>query len=395
MKPRGYGEVKWQFYLGLFWMVLIPPILHAQDDSYRPPKTSLNGYLKFLQTVQFEDVDGNWTTDNIIHNRLNFKWFLSPSLKFVTEARTRLFYGETVETYPQYSDLVNRDVGYFDFSAIVVEGGAYFIHTTMDRLYLDWSVDNWQVRAGRQRINWGQCFVWNPNDIFNAYSFFDFDYEERPGSDAVLVRYYTGTTSSVEFATSFADSFDKFKMTAMYRWNVYDYDFQVIAGKVEQDMALGVGWSGQIKDAGFKGEATWLEPEHKSESERAVVITVSSDYTFKNSFFIHSEAIYNSFGNKAAGDLGFFSESRTPKTLTATEWSWFNEISYQVSPLVKAGVSSIYNPEVRSVFLGPNAEISLSDNLYVLFFGQFFFGPDESQYDELGFLNYLRLKWSF
>lgn len=370
--------------------------LWAQEEAYAPPKTVLNGYLKFLQTVQFKDIEKDWTTDNIIHNRLNFKWYPSPSLKFVSEVRTRLFYGETVKLFPQYADLINRDPGYFDLSAIVADGNSYFIHTNMDRLYLDWTSGNWQVRAGRQRINWGQCFVWNPNDIFNAYSFFDFDYEERPGSDAVLVRYYTGTTSSIEFATSFADSFDRFKMAAMYRWNMHNYDFQVLAGKVEQDYTLGFGWSGQIKTAGFKGEATWLEPEAGAQHERAVVVAISGDYTFENSLFLHSEGIFNSYGDQiSAGNLGFFSESRTPRTLTTTKWSWFNEASYQVSPLVKAGVYSIYNPKERSVFVGPNAEISLSDNLYILFFGQFFFGPTGSQYDQLGFLNYVRLKWSF
>ena len=34
--------------------------------------------------------------------------------------------------------------------------------------------------------------VWNPNDLFNAFSFVDFDYEERPGSDALRIQKYTG-----------------------------------------------------------------------------------------------------------------------------------------------------------------------------------------------------------
>ena len=120
-------------------------------------------------------------------------------MTFTAEARTRLFYGETVKTFPQYADIIDHDEGYLvDLSGVVSEGNSYFIHSGIDRLNVDWSSGKWQMRLGRQRINWGQTFVWNPNDIFNAYSFFDFDYEERPGSDAALVRYYAGATSSIE-----------------------------------------------------------------------------------------------------------------------------------------------------------------------------------------------------
>jgi hypothetical protein len=67
--------------------------------------------------------------------------------------------------------------------------------------YLDYTAGKWQFRVGRQRINWGVNLVWNPNDVFNSFSYFDFDYEERPGSDAVRVQYYTGTTSSASWFT--------------------------------------------------------------------------------------------------------------------------------------------------------------------------------------------------
>lgn len=394
-------------HLSLVLVVLfVPAVVSAQDDSpvaheeAKPRKTSLNGYLKFLQTVQFEKVDENWSTDNVFHNRLNFKWYVTPSVTFTAEARTRLFYGETVKTFPQYPDIIDHDEGYLvDLSGVVSEGNSYFIHSGIDRLNVDWSSGKWQMRLGRQRINWGQTFVWNPNDIFNAYSFFDFDYEERPGSDAALVRYYTGATSSIEFATAFAPDWNDYKIAAMYRWNRAAYDYQVLTGKVGQDYALGAGWSGQIREAGFKGELTWLEPLDDFFSGKGGFIgSLSFDYTFENSLFVHSEAMYNSFaGDVSLSGVGldFLTESRSPKTLTFTDWSWFNEASYQVTPLLKAGLYTMYNPTDRSVFLGPNMELSVSDNVYLLFLGQFFLGPSTSIYGRLGYFNYLRLKWSF
>jgi hypothetical protein len=386
-------------------LFIISPIARSQDGEKKPAeekheKVSLGGYLKFLQTIQFEKVNQNWSTDNVFHNRLNFKWYATPAITFTAEARTRLFYGETVRAFPQYSDIIDDNAGYLaDLSGIVSRGNSYFIHSGIDRLNLDWSSGNWQVRVGRQRINWGQNFVWNPNDIFNAYSFFDFDYEERPGSDAALVRYYTGATSSIEFATAFARDWKDYKMAAMYRWNRGEYDYQVLTGKVGTDYVLGAGWSGQIREAGFKGELTWLEPlDEFFSGAGGFVGSLSFDYTFESSLFLHSEAIYNSFANEVnlpGLGLDLLTESRSPKTLTFTDWSWFNEGSYQVTPLLKAGLYSMYNPTDESVFLGPNVELSVSDNVYLLFLGQFFIGPSRSIYGGLGYFNYLRLKWSF
>ena len=59
---------------------------------------------------------------------------------------------------------------------------------------------NFRQGSDRQRINWGQTLVWNPNDIFNAYSYFDFDYIERPGSDAIRLQYYPDYSSAIEMA---------------------------------------------------------------------------------------------------------------------------------------------------------------------------------------------------
>jgi len=383
-------------------LILLSPakMLRAQEEPPNPKRTSLNGYLKFLQTVQFEKPDENWMTDNIFHNRLNFKWYPTENLTITAEMRTRLFYGETVKFFPGYKDFVDSDGGYVaDLSAIIAEGNSFFMHTMLDRVNIDWSKDKWQVRLGRQRINWGQSFVWNPNDVFNAFSFFDFDYEERPGADAALVRYHTGPTSSVEVATAFAKDWDDYKIAALYRWNRGNYDYQALTGKVGSDYALGGGWSGQIGGAGFKGEVTWFEPfDAFFSGESDVVASVSGDYTFESSVFVHSELIYNSYASEldvSGVAINLLLESRSPKSLTFTEWSWFNEASYQITPLVKAGLYSIYNPAEGSVFLGPNAELSISDNVYLLFLGQFFAGPSDAVYGNLGYFNYLRLKWSF
>ena len=79
-------------------------------------------------------------------------------------------------------------------------------HIMIDRLYLQWNDDSWQFKVGRQRINWGVNLAWNPNDIFNAYSLYDFDYEERPGTDALRFQKFIGYAGGYEIAIKIADN---------------------------------------------------------------------------------------------------------------------------------------------------------------------------------------------
>jgi hypothetical protein len=97
--------------------------------------------------------------------------------------------------------------------------GLWIGHTNINRLYLDWRKNNWQVRMGRQRINWGVNLVSNPNDLFNTYSFFDFDYTERPGADALRVKHFLEDMWRVQAAVSLARNSRQMLAAAMPNLN--------------------------------------------------------------------------------------------------------------------------------------------------------------------------------
>ena len=152
------------------------------------------------------------------------------------------------------------DNGIIDLSHVWVNENSFVFHSIIDRLWMNYSHKKFDLRIGRQRINWGVNTVWNPNDLFNAFNFVDFDYEERPGSDAVRFQYYTGDFSSFEIAARPGEHIDSTVAAAMYKFNKWNYDFQVLGGNYFSDIALGLGWAGNIKNAGFKGEATYFHP---------------------------------------------------------------------------------------------------------------------------------------
>ena len=76
------------------------------------------------------------------------------------------------------------DNGYLDLTEKISSGNSYLLYTNIDRLNLSYTFNKLEIQIGRQRVNWGISSVWTPNDIFNSSSFINFDYAEKPGSDA-------------------------------------------------------------------------------------------------------------------------------------------------------------------------------------------------------------------
>jgi hypothetical protein len=264
----------------------------------------------------------------------------------------------------------------------------------LDRLYFEYVKNNWEIRLGRQRVNWGINTVWNPNDIFNAYSFTDFDYEERPGSDALRVKYYTGYASSIEIVGKLFDNWDEATIGALWRWNKWNYDFQILAAYVENDLAFGGGWAGNIKNASFKGEFTYFLATD-SETKDNFAATFGMDYSFSNSFYINVGFLYNHLGSSSDNVANLFNFELSARNLYPYKYAIFGQWSYPFSPLINGGMAIIYSPvEVHPLFINPTITLSIKENWDMDFVGQFVFNKNEKYTSPLQ-VAFLRLKFSF
>ncbi len=358
---------------------------------------SFGGYIKDLQSVQFTDISKHWGLDNIIHNREDLRWFPNSKLKFHIGLRNRLFYGESVPLYSA-SGYLDDNNAFINLSKTIAKGQSYLLHTNIDRALVDYTQGKWELTLGRQRINWGLNMVWNPNDIFNAYSYFDFDYEERPGTDAVRLQYYINSTSSAELAYRPGKSPDDMIAAALYRNTIGSYDIQVLAGWVQTDYVLGAGWSGVIGKAGFNGEISAFSPRSNIDLSKTVVsASAGINYTFPNSLYLHAAYLLNSSGLTKADSTtaGLLLSQVSAKSLSPARHSIFAEVAYQVTPLIRTDLSAIADPSDGSFFVGPFIILSVSNTVEFLAAGQLFFGDTNSLYGNYGRVIFLRLKWSF
>ena len=397
------GSIKILVISFLFQLLYLPAF--SQDE--KEPKLLMNGYLKDMLISDFSVKDNAlWT--NLIHNRMNFKWYPSDNLKGIFELRTRFYYGDYVEVFPYFGNQQSATEDYFNLSWLIIgdenaiqQDDNILLHTMIDRFYLEWEKNDWVISAGRQRVNWGVNLVWNPNDVFNAFSYVDFDYEERPGSDALRIQKYTGFASSIDVAIKAADKLDDFVAAGRWSTNKLGYDFHTIGGFARNDVTLGGAWAGNINTAGFKGEFTYFIPVNENPRDNAFVGTITYDYVFKNELYLMLSYLYNSDGVYKLGPEGFanlfFDRALTARDLSPYRHSAFAQVMYPFHPLVNGGMGIMYFPWNKGVFFNPVVTVSALQNLDFDFIAQLYYDEDPTSGDwkALQKVIYYRVKWSF
>jgi hypothetical protein len=361
----------------------------------KPKFLTLNGYLSIMESVMFDSLKGPFVNDNVIHNRLNFKGYVNENITFAAEFRNRIFTGDMVKAGPSYAESVGTDQGLVDMSWNILNRQSFFLNTSIDRLWVDLNYGKFQARVGRQRINWGQTLVWNPNDIFNVYSYFDFDYVERPGSDAIRLQYYPDYSSAFEIALK-TDYQNKVTAAALYRFNKWGYDIQLLGGFFNsEDLVAGAGWSGALGSVSFRGEATWFQSsKHFSDSTGTGIFTIGFDKTFSNNSMAQIQVMYC---NNPANMVSFGSIYRgtmSTKELAFSKFSAFGSYSYPITPLFNISLSGMWFPDLKGYYAGPSFDYSISENLDLSLYWQHF----ESKATEPGTrinMGFLRAKISF
>ncbi len=328
-----------------------------------------------------------------------FDFFIYPTEKTTINIglRNNIDYGNSVLLTPGYANQITQDDGYFNLMKSWKEKSSYVFYSSIDRLNVFYSNDDYEIQLGRQRINWGVNLAWTPNDIFNSSSYLNFDYEEKQGSDAVRGQYYFNFSSSMEFVYKL-DREKRITSALMYRFNYWDYDFQTFLGMMHEDYVFGIGWSGNVLTSNVSGEMTYFrDKENFADTTGQLVASLGWTYTFAADFYIHAEILFNSTGTtgNAGGVNNLLATGYSAKYLSPAKYSLFGDFAYQITPLVRLDLSSIINPNDKSLYLGPFASFSVSQSVDMLLGGQFFYGSLNTEWGDYGEFYFLRLKWSF
>jgi hypothetical protein len=375
-------------------LLLLSSYASAQDSTEKPKKLTVAGYIKNLESVSFDKNFKENISGNLIHNRINAKWKPTENITLAAEFRNRLFWGEEVKSTPGFASLLRNSNEKANLTKTWLQKKGLVLHTNIERLYFNYHKENWDLRVGRQRINWGITTTWNPNDIFNAYNFLDFDYEERPGADGVKFQYMLSNTFNVEMAYAHTGKKEGNVAAFKYNLNKWGYDWQLNTGWYNEHITFGAGWAGSIKDAGFKGEVQYFFRDRDSSDHLNMVL--ESDYMFKKGWYLNigflfiNHGIYKPVSNWDAIDLKL-----SPENLMPTRWNFIVATAKEITPLFTANMSVLYAPGTNLVIFLPALKYNIATNLDVDLIWQSFFAELDKNFEAVNHRCFLRMKWSF
>jgi len=386
----------------LFFLLIVCCIeLQGQEKK---TEFTLGGYITYLPSyLEFErsnEID--FQKNHLIHNRLNIRGYIKDNFSIGLELRNRVLFDE---------GRFNDDDGYFDLSHYFVNDSKFKIHSMIDRIWLKYQKEKIEISIGRQRVNWGINTIWNSNDLFNAYNFIDFDYIERPGSDVVRFQYSGDDLSSLDIVYKPSTNEESSVIAALYKINKMGYDFQFLLADYYNDIALGGGWAGNIKNAGFKGEITYFISDESSE-DNSTSLSTSIDYSFTNGIYILGSHLYNSNGysDPQQFELGTITQNvLSPKNLMPSKNSYLIQASAFITPAINSSFTLLYGEGINFFFFSPNISYEINSSLDASIIGQFFYmddelnsniphaGTDFAPINTISRINgyYARLKWSF
>ena len=390
-------------YISIFALALLSVIATAQEKRWE-----LSGYANAMPSLIVQSVESPamdttmWLSQVLVHNRLNFSWQASDHLRLDAGVRNRLITGSEAMIDPTG---IGADPGWVDLSWNLASGNNALLNTSFDRLNATYERKKWKLQLGRQRINWGQTFVWNPNDIFNTYSFFDFDYPERPGCDALRTTYYHSATSLSELAVSAhtaPDSSVKITAALLHRWNRNNVDYQLISGVLsEDDVVVGGGVTSDFGGLNLRSELSYFHPvANFADSLGVLAVSAGADYIFGNSLMLQAEVLYSSGSGDSGGDGGglmtMYAAPLSAKNLSISQWSVFANAAYPLTPRLNASLSTMYFVDMQLYYVGLSVDYSLAENLDFSVITQYFSSLGNSPAGKMQvFLGFMRLKFSF
>ena len=395
----------------LFTLVSATSFAQEDEEEEKPKNYELSGYVKLLGTFNHFNTDfippfipagtipGSFE-DYQIHNRFDFKYYPTSRLTFGVGMRNRLFWGYRVQNDPTFERSLEDNNGLVDLSFNYWDSQDVMLNTIFDRLWAQWGTEKWNIRLGRQRINWGMNTVWNPNDIFNQYNYLDFDYEERPGTDALRIQFFPNFLSTIEASFSPNKELDQSVAALLYKTNKWNYDFQILSGYYKQDAVFGAGWAGNLKNAGFKGELSYYLPLTDS-TKSNFTFSPSLDYQFKNGLYVLFSYLYNGLGtNKLRPTEVLISNSTTmsAKDLFLFKHTLFLSSQYQITPLFQSSIAFMVSPDLSSLIFFPSLTYSVTTDLDALIALQMFATENDLKNDSFQWMSaaiFGRLKYSF
>jgi hypothetical protein len=374
-------------------LFLIPVLSTAQDSSLVNKNIQFNGYLKTLPAWNIPANMNQPQLTQIFHNRLNIQIKISDHFYSGISFRNRIIWGDEVKQNPKYDQFLRNRQDLLNLSVVWLKKPDLIIHSNTERLWTEYRRDKWNLRVGRQRINWSMTATWNPCDLFNVYNFLDVDYEERPGTDALKFSYLIKNMSSIEVAYAPGKNVNQTIAGIRYTFHKRKTDFQLLAGSYKRRWSIGGGWAGSLGETGWKTELQYYVSRGAEKGH--LNITTELDHVLKKGWYFNLGMLYNSTGiDRRILKMDTLQFEFTPLQLMPTKFNLIISSAKEINPAFSFTSSILYSPnsDLLIVLLGLKWTISnMFDSDFI--WQSFFVRTDD--FKAMNHRGFIRVRWSF
>ncbi len=246
----------------------------------------------------------------------------------------------------------------------------------LDRAFFDVELGDWDLRIGRQAINFGQAQIWNPVDLVDSNSPLDFDVVKE-GIDAFRASWAASSTASVQGLVAFPDG----GTLALLRGEVLagsaDLGFLAAADARTDEVVFGFDVKGDW------GVGYWIESAFHdlSEGEDYLQVVAGFDYSFavQDQLYLAVQLYHDESGGTGVADYDYASLGTTRRFLARGYGSLIAGLTFD--ELTTLNGSVIYNLEDSSFVTTVGLARYFFDNLEVTVRASLFRGSGPGEYN--------------
>lgn len=268
------------------------------------------------------------------------------------------------------------------------------IFQNLDRLYLTINGKWADLYLGRQAIAWGSAHLINPTDILVPYAFNQLDVEDRTGVDAFRIRIPAGLMGEIDAGYVFGEDL-KYKNSALFlrgRFYYHRTDITAMGIVFQKNLLFGLDLARSLGGAGFWLEggyvlANALDSQRHNDEEDYLRISIGMDYVLADGTYLFGEYHFNQAGAcEPENHLSLLEKTayRQGSVYLFGRHYLVPGISYQITPLFILNGEMLINLTDPSVFLMPQVEYNIAQDIYLSAGAYFGLGekPDAVTYDD-------------
>ncbi|MCI6160193.1 MAG: hypothetical protein SPI18_10285 [Prevotella sp.] len=360
---------------------------------------SVSGYVENCTMVA--ETDPKMTEETLWQNitclRTDVEWRMNGHWQMEVGIKNHLTWGNDNVT-KELEGALNRRTNRLNLNWKILDTKGRMMSLAPDRCMVQWSANRWEVKAGRQRINWGQTVIWNPNDIFNPSPFVTLYYPEHSGCDAIRTTFYHNETARSELAAS-VDWAGKPTIAFLHANHSGETDFQLMGGVYKgSDMVIGGGMTTALNNVNIRMEGSYFHDFKTTEGETDLMeISLGADKIFPNNLTLQGEVLYTNRPLKVTAD-GIWERSflqTSAKRLTISHWSLAGSVYYPFTPRCSIKAIGGYWHDHRSMYADMELKYQITQDLQVAATVHAADYNDDTLLRADAHMGTLRLKWNF